>query len=208
MADDKPTALLCDFGLAKIKQADPSGLTTSTFDQKGSPRYMSPELCNGQNRRSQSDMWAWACVLLEVRIQFVLIWFMLLTYVQMITDTIPYADLRDDNVVLLKVVTGVLPAKADSLPVPVDIQLMLECCWDRAVERPTAQECHELLIEMNSDSAGDEAQGLSLVGTHSIAFCLPRFQQKWPVLAKNGSRNCAQLDTPRYVTYCARKYVC
>lgn len=59
-------ALLCDFGLAKIEEADPSGFTTSSWNRAGSPRYMSPELCETPSRTEASDMWAWGCILLEV----------------------------------------------------------------------------------------------------------------------------------------------
>lgn len=64
--DQQAKALLCDFGLAKIKETDSSGLTTSSFNLKGSSRYMSPELCLDPMRDFQSDIWAWGCVLLEV----------------------------------------------------------------------------------------------------------------------------------------------
>lgn len=61
-------AVLCDFGLAKVMQEEPSGLTTSTVSM-GTLRYLSPELLNEEDapRNLKSDIWAWACVLNEVR---------------------------------------------------------------------------------------------------------------------------------------------
>lgn len=67
----KVRALLCDFGLSQIVEADSAGLTTSSFHGKGSPRYMSPELLEeGARRGPESDVWAWGCVVLEARVPF------------------------------------------------------------------------------------------------------------------------------------------
>ena len=58
--------MLCDFGLARILEALPSGLTTKS-SQVGTLRYMSPELLSGASKVTcESDVWAWACLLLEV----------------------------------------------------------------------------------------------------------------------------------------------
>lgn len=71
--------------------------------------------------------------------------------------------MRDDSVVLFKVIAGILPAKPESLPpaVPQEIQHLMDYCWSiKAFERPSAQECHELLLDMTSGaSAADEIQG-------------------------------------------------
>lgn len=67
MANGKPRAQLCDFGLAKVAEGGASGLTTSSFDGKGTIRYLSPELlCDVPKRSTFSDTWAWGCLLLEV----------------------------------------------------------------------------------------------------------------------------------------------
>lgn len=87
----------------------------------------------------------------------------------MTTNTKPYANINDEGAVFLNIVRAVPPAKADALPVPVDIQIMLECCWGRDVERPTAQECHDLLVDMISCSAYGEAQGQ----THPTVYRIP-----------------------------------
>lgn len=65
------SARICDFGLTRIEEEGPSGLTTSTFHGKGTTSYLSPELLDsGDPKRDlKSDIWAWACVVLEVRLE-------------------------------------------------------------------------------------------------------------------------------------------
>lgn len=59
--------MLCDFGLAKVINERPTGLTT-TRSLKGSVRYLSPELLLADDpvHTLASDMWSWGCLLLEV----------------------------------------------------------------------------------------------------------------------------------------------
>lgn len=64
----RPTAKLCDFGLSRIEDESASGLTTSTYHGKGTTSYLSPELIENEDpkRDLKSDIWAWACLVLEV----------------------------------------------------------------------------------------------------------------------------------------------
>lgn len=59
--------MLCDFGLARIMDEVPSGLTTSKRIV-GTPRYASPELFMDDDHAHTfaSDTWAWGCLFLEV----------------------------------------------------------------------------------------------------------------------------------------------
>lgn len=71
IGDNGPIAKLCDFGLSRIEEEEPSGLTTSTYHGKGTVAYLSPELVisNTPKRDAKSDIWAWGCVVLEVRVR-------------------------------------------------------------------------------------------------------------------------------------------
>ena len=53
---------LGDFGLAKIIEATCAAVKT----QCGTPVYMSPELCNGQDYNRGADVWALGCILYEL----------------------------------------------------------------------------------------------------------------------------------------------
>lgn len=70
LIDDSGSAQLCDFGLAKVLDAEPTGLTT-TKTTSWSLRYAAPELIrNDQSSHTlESDVWAWACLLFVVRSQ-------------------------------------------------------------------------------------------------------------------------------------------
>lgn len=64
-------AMLADFGLSQALEDGSTGLTTSS-SLKGTVRYYSPELVNPEQDAPpnlSSDIWAWACVALEVRIK-------------------------------------------------------------------------------------------------------------------------------------------
>lgn len=68
--DGLGNAMLGDFGLATVLKNEPSGLTTDADDGavfKGSVRYSSPEVLDGEEKSIASDIWAWGCLLLEVR---------------------------------------------------------------------------------------------------------------------------------------------
>lgn len=65
---DKRTAVIADFGLARFEDNTMSGLTT-TRTIKGSLRYWCPELLEeGARHTFQSDVWAFGCIMMEVRI--------------------------------------------------------------------------------------------------------------------------------------------
>lgn len=58
--------MLCDFGLARVLDDEPSGLTTTGLP-KFTLYYASPELLNNVMYHTlQSDVWAWGCLLLSV----------------------------------------------------------------------------------------------------------------------------------------------
>lgn len=67
LIDDYGNAQLCDFGLARILDDEPSGLTT-TKTASWSLRYAAPELIKNDvtSHTRETDMWAWGCLLLVV----------------------------------------------------------------------------------------------------------------------------------------------
>ena len=60
---EKEGAILTDFGLVKAMQS--SGIT-STGSHLGTPRYMAPELWDGQEASPASDQYALACLIVEM----------------------------------------------------------------------------------------------------------------------------------------------
>lgn len=66
LIDDDENPRLCDFGLSKVLEDVPSGLTT-TKTSNYTLRYAAPEVNNGAPHSLASDVWAWGCLLLFVR---------------------------------------------------------------------------------------------------------------------------------------------
>ncbi|KAG8958011.1 general transcription repressor [Tulasnella sp. 408] len=130
LINDRIEAVLCDFGLARLADGQPSGLTT-TKTIKGSTRYMSPELVeeNGTHTLS-SDVWAYGCLALRV-----------------MTGSLPYGLAQTDQQVLLALALNRPPAKLDELKLQ-DIQakrLLVKCWAINPGARPSAFECLQYL---------------------------------------------------------------
>lgn len=154
----KPDAVLCDFGLALfIEDSEgPSGLTTSR-SIKASPRYMSPELLDEEEAKHtlESDIWAWACTIFEI-----------------ITDVIPYANLRTDRGIRGAVGRGVSPGSVELLggfaphvdihhrSILVALQALIPECWKMEPgERPSSS---SILSRLNYGDLGNGAAGTEL----------------------------------------------
>ncbi|KAG9002293.1 hypothetical protein FRB93_011719 [Tulasnella sp. JGI-2019a] len=112
-----PWAVLSDFGLAVAASESPSGLTTS-HGLLGAIRWWSPELFNGGPRSASSDIWAWACLLLEV-----------------MKGRVPYSWVEQDVLVFRAAWNGMLPDPEDELKGPLDLWSVIRMCWEVAPEK-------------------------------------------------------------------------
>ncbi|KZS88609.1 kinase-like protein [Sistotremastrum niveocremeum HHB9708] len=98
LVNDDGHAVLVDFGLTRLL-LDPTAVSVS-FDSatniRGTARYMAPELflsdCDNPKPDKASDIWAFACVVLEV-----------------IGETIPYANCKSDPQVIYCIISQRLP---------------------------------------------------------------------------------------------------
>ncbi|KAG8920606.1 hypothetical protein FRC01_000675 [Tulasnella sp. 417] len=123
---DQVEAVLCDFGLARLADGQPSGLTTSKTI-KGSTRYMSPELLEEDAIHTlSSDVWAFGCLVLKV-----------------MTGSLPYARARTDQQIILALVLNQPPSElADSELRDDALKTLLTKCWDRnPPARPSVAAC-------------------------------------------------------------------
>jgi serine/threonine protein kinase len=69
LVDSSQTALLCDFGLARILLDEGSSGMTTTTAHVGTERYLAPELVSGEDLEyptTASDIYAVGCLGLEV----------------------------------------------------------------------------------------------------------------------------------------------
>ncbi|KAG8929695.1 hypothetical protein FRC01_003917 [Tulasnella sp. 417] len=143
-------AVLADFGVSKPMEVGPTGLTTSKV-LKGTLRYSSPELLDDDEEGAScdlpSDIWALGCLALEI-----------------LTGRIPYAEKKTERTILVAILKGQPPCKAEQLSIPIpSISLLLAKCWTpEPNERPSAISCLDTLNLEASAARGNEAHPSSL----------------------------------------------
>ncbi|KAK7045316.1 kinase-like protein [Favolaschia claudopus] len=131
-------ALLCDFGLARLK-ADTTSRTSSrdSLQIQGSRNWMAPELLNGARPRPPSDIYAFSMTLYEL-----------------FTDEIPlftvgYGDLVD--LVVRRNGRPERPYPGEGRPISDEVWALAEWCWAAdPLERPTATQLHDSIKQMLS----------------------------------------------------------
>ncbi|KAG8905095.1 hypothetical protein FRB99_000696 [Tulasnella sp. 403] len=132
------TAMLCDFGLAKVMEGRPSGMTTSTFNQCGTLAYESPELLLSKACRSkESDVWAWGCLLQEI-----------------FSEKPPYHWALNIGAIINWISTAIPPAVVINLKCPDYVKGILLHCWERApTVRITIEGCTKALEDREAPSS-------------------------------------------------------
>ncbi|KAG8951743.1 Transmembrane osmosensor [Tulasnella sp. 424] len=188
--------MLADFGLSKVIEEGATGLTTSD-GLKGTLRYYSPELMSESkaNHGLSSDIWAWACLALEVRIMGSALAMLPRTEpegLQALTDEIPYATKNTEQSIIIALMRGELPSDAESLRIHApDLKDLFAKCWTiQPNERPSAAECLRILNSVLSTSRAntpaERADALeSLIQSyfeHDLAF-LSRPSSPFPAAA-------------------------
>lgn len=142
LIDDGGKAVLCDFGLSRIK----ADVTSRTDTQKlaitpGSRNWMSPERLLGGLPRKPSDIYAFGMTIYEVRSSsFKLVW-TLITY-QIYTNEIPLGHIEPGDFTQLVARDDVRPERPfeDEAPQMTDLLWNLaEQCWVKSfTSRPNA----------------------------------------------------------------------
>ncbi|KAG8925022.1 hypothetical protein FRC01_010781 [Tulasnella sp. 417] len=168
LISDKIKAVLCDFGLARLADGQPSGLTT-TKTIKGSTRYMSPELLEEDAVHTlHSDIWAYGCLALKA-----------------MTGSLPYGNARSDQQIVLALAQKKPPFAFSKLQ-DDRLKAILMKCWESDPSaRPSASEClsdlpkpeqselHSLGMKysssfsLNARSSGRHERGTSPAGAGS-----------------------------------------
>ncbi|KIO18932.1 hypothetical protein M407DRAFT_51364, partial [Tulasnella calospora MUT 4182] len=128
-------AVLSDVGLAAI---DRHLIATTPW---ASVRWYSPEFNLGDLVTRQSDIWSWACVVL-----------------QLLTGDLPYSSIQsDEHIKLIKggILTPEAFHKLDKIP-DILVQLLQRCWKFDLSDRPNARECMDTLNSMlSADSDGE-----------------------------------------------------
>lgn len=159
--------MLCDFGLARILEDVPSGLTT-TSARGCTFRYAAPELVLGDGLHSLAgDVWAWGCLLLVVsatrRRHFK---GSVDLPNQILTGLVPYAAKDRDATIAWALSRKQLPTDLSSKSLDVDdyVRSILSSCWqyERKV-RPSMDWCRKALATESAllfDDISSTPQGL------------------------------------------------
>jgi eukaryotic-like serine/threonine-protein kinase len=117
-----------DFGLAFIREGGELGRLTSNDVIAGTPQFMSPEQCRGQEVGSGADVYALGCVLFDV-----------------LTGDAPFRGAAGELLAQhIHVPPPKLSARRPGLPTPL-VTLVDEMLHKSAAARPTAQEVAERL---------------------------------------------------------------
>ncbi|KAG9040569.1 hypothetical protein FS837_000450 [Tulasnella sp. UAMH 9824] len=123
----KYRALLCDFGLARLQEDSGfSRLETST-GFKGSIRWCSPEILNGEPRTPPSDIYSWAWLVWEI-----------------MTGKLPYDGTTVDYVIIRQIFESPLPQVDGESRLSDCLQVweLMTRCWNAdPLQRPTARMC-------------------------------------------------------------------
>ncbi|KAJ7030811.1 kinase-like protein, partial [Mycena alexandri] len=143
LVENSGKALLCDFGLARLK-ADAASRTLATSEVPplvGSRHWMAPELLIGSRARESSDVYAFGMTLYEVNV-LTSDELVCTCQKQLYTDeiplfSVPYADLFE-----LVVTRGGRPSRPrphEGRPMTDEIWELAEQCWTEDPHtRPTA----------------------------------------------------------------------
>ncbi|KAJ7759819.1 kinase-like domain-containing protein [Mycena olivaceomarginata] len=134
LVEDSGHALLCDFGLVRIK-ADMTSRTRSANNTTipGSRNWMAPELLSGSLSRPPSDIYAFGMTLYELY-----------------TDEIPLAAIPYGDFIELVYRLGVRPERPEDDECPRmndDLWQLAERSWSKDVKaRPTARQIHDTIM--------------------------------------------------------------
>ncbi|KAL5498961.1 hypothetical protein ACEPAH_1479 [Sanghuangporus vaninii] len=143
--------LICDFGISRILSHSLSNGGTSSASLKGSARWMAPELFNIEidaHHTKETDMWAFGMTVYEI-----------------LTQAVPYSNIRNDVQVIFAITEGKLPLPPSSWkysPTFFDFAWNIcEACWiSPAEKRSTIKEVVSYLRSRDYLSSEDDSRGL------------------------------------------------
>ncbi|KAL0576999.1 hypothetical protein V5O48_004981 [Marasmius crinis-equi] len=160
LIDENCNPRLADFGLTVFAEAT----MQSTTDHGGTLRWMAPELLYShgepQRRSHASDIYAFACVCVEVY-----------------TGSVPFAEVRNEGAVITQIVQGVRPKRPEKMTSD-SLWKIVKVCWQadqtaRPKSRKVANALRELLKNRKS-VGGVDSVGRDHDQTHTGLYPGPR----------------------------------
>ena len=154
--DDQWHVRLADFGLAGFADAT---LATHTSTHAGSIRWMAPELHNpelfdidGTRRTKASDVYSFACVVLEVRCCLPPHG-TILSFSKLHTLNYPFSDISRDSTVIWKVMNGERPPRPVLEVLDDFLWAVVEECWR---QHPSHRPEMEVVVERTTQLSSNE----------------------------------------------------
>ncbi|KAG8958338.1 hypothetical protein FRC03_009216 [Tulasnella sp. 419] len=136
LVNSNGSACLCDFGMSQFldEALRITGFTTSTANTGGTNRYLAPELLDEVPKTTESDMWAFGCVIMQT-----------------LTDQLPYQQLNRPSALVLAITRGEPPYNQNSDFIRDSLWSCLTKCWSTdPEERPTISDLARHLYLNNS----------------------------------------------------------
>ncbi|KAJ6595916.1 kinase-like domain-containing protein [Mycena sp. CBHHK59/15] len=162
LIDDSSRALLCDFGLSRVK-SDVASRTNAVDNPAtlGSRNWMAPELLTGSLPKLPSDIYAFG-----------------MTIYELCTDENPFSSVAYGDFIELVFRLVVRPNRPDVDDFPKlgdSLWSLAERCWVADPKaRPTAPNIHDAIIEMISESTRSVVLGSSVSETESTGTVNPQ----------------------------------
>ncbi|KAJ7495014.1 kinase-like domain-containing protein [Mycena latifolia] len=151
LVDDLGRALLCDFGLSRIKADITSRTTQVGTITSGSRNWMAPEMFAGSPARLPSDIYAFGMTVYERSSE----WLIDKSFAQLYTDEIPLSSVAFNDFVEVVLRMGVRPERPDVQECPRLTDALWELaqsCWTKDPKvRPTARQVHDIVAHLIKD---------------------------------------------------------
>ncbi|TDL25371.1 kinase-like protein [Rickenella mellea] len=140
LIDDNGIPVIADFGLARVIDSQATTRRAISFNGKGSIRWQAPELLHSEesvNVSRQSDVYAFACVILEV-----------------FTDEPPFSHLRDSQVLMAVIIRDERPRDPGWLArvrgLDDNLWKIMKSCW---ATQPSDRPDIRIVLEMHPFSS-------------------------------------------------------
>ncbi|KIO23328.1 hypothetical protein M407DRAFT_78217, partial [Tulasnella calospora MUT 4182] len=134
LVTSKCRALITDFALEFQATFCASTNTITLTGNQYTLRWAAPELLKDDEPGLWSDIWALGWIFYEV-----------------MTNSIPFEDVRKDSMIIKQVIDGKLPSVTDHTRMSLIMSLcslMIKCWSINPCERPTAEDCRKLMSWM------------------------------------------------------------
>ncbi|KIK65019.1 hypothetical protein GYMLUDRAFT_382205 [Collybiopsis luxurians FD-317 M1] len=159
LVTDNLHCCLADFGLTLVTTSSQAwSITTSSNTSKGSMRWLAPEYIFGLSepevatgcKHTSRDVYAFGCTIVEI-----------------LTQKVPFYDLKTDALVMFKLMNGGRPTRPSEVWCPDAVWDLTTHCWaENMQDRPSVNEVYETLqgVLQSASTLGGPSAKSTIVG--------------------------------------------